>query len=78
MGREVGNSEVEEQKVSKVKNREKNTKKYISGIWSNMTHFNIPIIGVPQKAALGKIFDEIMGKHFHNWLKITHPQIQEI
>ena len=53
-------------------------KKYISGIWDSKTHFNIPIIGVPQKAALGKIFEEIMGKHFINMLKIPHPQIQEI
>ena len=43
-----------------------------------MTHFNIPIIGVPQKAALRKIFEEIMAKHFINLLKITHPKIQEI
>ena len=44
-------------------------KKYISGIWNNMTHFNIPIIGVSEEEKQSNVTEHHLNYNPINYSK---------
>ena len=66
---------------NKVK-RMKRTEDSLRGLWDNIRHTNIQIIGVPEeeekKKGYGKIFEDIIIENFPNKEKAIVNQVQEV
>lgn len=77
--KQIKNSDTEEaiETIQSEEQRKRLKKQCIRDILGNINQSNIPVIGVPEKVAVGGILKEIIEKGFKNLIITTNPQIQE-